>query len=139
MTKFYFKAEGNFEADEKPKITKIILIGEEFERIITSPLQVHLAQITTKPKRVRNTTKMTDRRIKNIITRMLNGDEFYTNMSPVITWNEIHQLVDLGLFLQREATMGAESPTPWAVYPAHIDKFRERALELYPDLKLSNS
>lgn len=138
--KFNFNAKGNFNADKKPKITKVILIGEGFEQIVTSPLQVHLAQVTEKPKRVKNTGKMTDRRIRNIITRMLvGGEDFYTNMSPVITWNEIHQMDELGLLLQREAYNGAISPTPWSVYPLDDDKFKKRALELYPDLKLVGS
>lgn len=68
------------------------------------------------------------RRIKNIIRRMVNGEEFYTNRSPRISRAEIKEIdaIDVDLWLQTEHTHGAQ-PGPIAVYPLHKDKFKERA------------
>ena len=66
------------------------------------------------------------RRILNIIRRMTEGDDFFTNMSPRISKAEIEEIRLLGFSLQREHTHGAQ-PGPIAVYPLFPDKFKERA------------
>lgn len=67
------------------------------------------------------------RRIINIIRKMTQGDDFYTNDSPRISRAEITEVEKLlDVLLQIEHTHGAQ-PGPIAVYPLHRDAFRERA------------
>jgi len=79
-----------------------------------------LTHIKPKPK------ELTKRRIKNIIKRILDGDEFYTNFSPRISWAEIDALGKLGFWLQTEHTYGAQAG-PIAVYPLNREEFNEKA------------
>ncbi len=65
------------------------------------------------------------RRIKNIIKRMLDGQDFYTNFNPRISHSEIRELENLGFVLQIEHTFDAQ-PGPIAVYPLWPDRFRTR-------------
>lgn len=68
------------------------------------------------------------RRILNIIRRMAQGNDFYTNDSPRISKAEIEEInsLDYNLWLQKEHTYGA-SAGPIAVYPLHRDKFIKQA------------
>jgi len=69
------------------------------------------------------------RRLRNIIQRLLDGDEYYTNLSPRISWAEIEEVQNaLGTLLQVEHTHGAQAG-PIAVYPLHEDEFIEKAKE----------
>ncbi len=60
---------------------------------------------------------MSERRLKNIIKRMLDGEDFYTNQNPRITNAEIQQLWDLGFMIQKESLYGAQTPAIWVVHP----------------------
>ena len=75
------------------------------------------------------------RRILNIIRRMTEGDDFYTNLSPRISRAEIEEIDSLGLRLQVEHTHGAQ-PGPIAVYPLHKNEFKERAKEILEPIRL---
>lgn len=71
--------------------------------------------------------KVSKRRVSNILHRFLNGEEFYTNSSPRISYLEISAVeywVDVGL--QIEHTHGAQAGLI-AVYPVHSDKFKVKA------------
>ena len=70
------------------------------------------------------------KRIKNIIRRMLNREDFYTNMSPRISLAEIDEIEELlGVLLQLDYVHGAEAGSPRAVYPLKWDEFEEKAKE----------
>lgn len=71
------------------------------------------------------------RRMLNIIRRLMDGDDFYTNMAPRISHNEIKELSDLGFRLQVEHTSGAQAG-PIAVYPLIREEFEKRAKETVP-------
>ena len=67
------------------------------------------------------------RRLKNIILRLLDGEEYYTNMSPRISKTEIKEVENtLGTLLQIEHTHGAQAG-PIAVYPLREDEFTKKA------------
>lgn len=74
------------------------------------------------------------RRILNLIRRLLDGDEFYTNASPHITHGEIEELRTLGFRVQTEHTHGANAG-PIAVYPLIKSEFEQRAKEILPALE----
>jgi len=69
------------------------------------------------------------KRIRNIIRRMLDGEDFYTNATPRISYKEIAEIKNLGLDLQKEHTYGAVAGLI-AVYPLHEKEFRKRAMIL---------
>lgn len=63
------------------------------------------------------------RRILNIIRRMRDKTDFYTNVSPRITRSEIREIEELlGTSLQIEHLYGA-SAGPIVVYPIDYDDF----------------
>lgn len=71
------------------------------------------------------------RRIANIMRRMSNGNDFYTNDSPRITNAEVKEIEQLtGCLLQHESIHGAERGSPIAVYPLHKQKFIEAVEKL---------
>lgn len=58
---------------------------------------------------------------------MRDGQDFYTNSSPRISYTEIKEVQEaLGLLLQREHMFGAHAG-PIAVYPLQKDEFVEKA------------
>ena len=70
------------------------------------------------------------RRIKNLITRMLNGDDFFTSgASPRISLAEIKELEELGIQMQTESMHGAELGYRVA-YPLHREEFAKKAKKL---------
>lgn len=69
------------------------------------------------------------RRLRNIINRMLDGEDFYTNCSPRISRKEISEVEKaLGILLQIEHTHGAQAG-PIAVYPLRKKEFVKKANE----------
>lgn len=85
-------------------------------------------QDLAKPLRDRRQKRksITKRRISNIIKRMLDRVEFYTNETPRISRKEIEAMAEEGFNLQVEHTHGA-MPGPIAVYPLHFEQFKKRA------------
>ena len=75
------------------------------------------------------------KRIKNLITKLMNQDDLYTNCSPRISHAEIDEIEKLGLVIQTEAMHGAESGSPRVVYALHLDQFRERAKKILEEIK----
>lgn len=66
------------------------------------------------------------RRIANIMRRMCNKQDFYTNGSPRISKAETKEIEQLtGCLLQHESIHGAERGSPIAVYPLHEKQFKE--------------
>ena len=74
------------------------------------------------------------RRILNLVRRMMDGEEYYTNCSPRITHEEMKTLEAFGFQLQTEHTHGAQAG-PIAVYPLHKDEFNKRASEVMSSLE----
>ena len=64
----------------------------------------------------------------NIVSRLMDGEEFYTNDSPRISHAEIKELSDLGFRLQVDHTSGAQAG-PIAVYPLIKEEFEKRVKE----------
>jgi len=70
---------------------------------------------------------VSERRVRNIVQRMLEGEDFYTNFSPRISNTEIEEIEKkLDLKLQREHTAGAIAG-PIAIYPLHKEEFEIKA------------
>ena len=67
----------------------------------------------------------------NIVSRLMDGEEFYTNDSPRISHAEIKELYDLGFRLQVDHTSGAQAGSI-AVYPLITEEFRKRVEETMP-------
>lgn len=78
------------------------------------------------------------RRILNIIRRMSEGDDFYTNCSPRITRAEIEEIKALGFALQIEHTHGAQ-PGPIAVYPLKNKEFLKQAKRIFEEVSKDES
>lgn len=71
------------------------------------------------------------RRIKNIILKMCNKQDFYKDGAPYITQKEIEEIQqEIGELLQIEKIYGAEAGSPTAVYPLHPKRFEEIAKKL---------
>jgi hypothetical protein len=64
----------------------------------------------------------------NIVRRLMDGEEFYTNMAPRICHNEIKELSDLGFRLQVDHSSGAQVG-PIAVYLLIKEEFEKRVGE----------
>ena len=70
------------------------------------------------------------RRYKNIFTKLIDGDYYYTNMSPRISYKEIDEIRNQhNIWLQVESVYGAEKGSPNAVYFLS-DKEKSKAMEL---------
>jgi len=77
--------------------------------------------------KVREVVNMGERRFENIVRRMLDGDDFYTNRSPRISRAEIEEIeTRLGVQLQKDYTFGA-IPGPIAIYPVNKVEFAKKA------------
>lgn len=70
------------------------------------------------------------KRIRNLIVKLMNGDDLYVNRSPRISVSEIEEIDKLGLEIQTEYILGAESGSPRMAYALHLDVFRERAKKI---------
>lgn len=70
------------------------------------------------------------KRIYNIVRRLCEGDEFYTNASPRITLSEVEEVRREVGVLQIESEFGAERPSRRCVYPLFYKEFIESAKRL---------
>lgn len=62
---------------------------------------------------------------------MCDGQDFYKEISPVITQKEINEIQKItGELLQIEKIYGAERRSPTVVYPIHPEKFKEAVKRL---------
>ena len=73
------------------------------------------------------------KRIKNLITKLMNGDDLYVNLSPRISIAEIEEIEKLGLVVQTEYIHGAERGSPRMAYALKINEFREKAKKILED------
>jgi len=69
------------------------------------------------------------RRMENLIRKIANEDDLFTNLSPRISRAEIRQLTELGFAIQIEHTHGAQAG-PIAVYALHLDETKKLAKRL---------
>lgn len=70
------------------------------------------------------------KRYKNILTKLLDGDWYYINMSPRISYKEIDEIRNQhDIWLQVESIYGAERGSPNAVYFL-TDKEAQKAREI---------
>jgi hypothetical protein len=67
--------------------------------------------------------------MKNLIQKIANEDDLFTNLFPRISRAEIRELGELGFMIQIEHTYGA-SPGPIAVYAVHLDEAKKLAKKL---------
>lgn len=68
------------------------------------------------------------RRIRNLIIRLADGEDLFTNLSPRITYDEIREIDKLVDSLQIESLHGAEVRSPRLVFPLRLDEFRKKAI-----------
>ena len=70
------------------------------------------------------------RRLLNIIKRMLNGEEFYSTISPKMNAKEYQSLRNFGFYVQSEWPLPPESRRYYA-----MKKFENENIILYEKLK----